>query len=319
MRRAKRGSAAAGRRAALAAMVLFAASPALAQVDCSRLGAEIESLSRPPGAARYEAAAIRQRVELDRTIAYAQQLGCGGGFFNFGRAPAQCAAVEARIRAISINLQQLEDQAARAAASAGTMRRRAALQQQYETYCLAPRGGDPFDESWGAPGGLRSVPVDPGEDGMEEDWQEDAQDNAQGGNYAVCVRTCDGGYFPLGLSPRRDKLDVMDELCQARCPNTEARLYTMRPSGDIGEAVNIEGAPYTDLPNAFRYRKTFERTCTCKPPTQGWASALMRAEEILNSEFRGGKADALVTPEEAQRLSRPKAEARPAPVRPPGR
>ena len=39
---------------------------------------------------------------------------------------------------------------------------------------------------------------------------------ASGGSYLVCVRACDGGFFPLSYVGDRDSLA---KLCQALCPN----------------------------------------------------------------------------------------------------
>jgi len=50
-----------------------------------------------------------------------------------------------------------------------------------------------------------------------------------GGSQAVCVRTCDGGFFPLPLSARQSDPDQLTGLCQALCPNAPVSVYTRSP------------------------------------------------------------------------------------------
>ena len=80
----------------------------------------------------------------------------------------------------------------------------------------------------------------------------------------LCVRSCDGYYFPISFAaPARD-LNRDASACAALCPGQEVSLY-VRPSGD-GEgspAVSLAGTPYSALPNAFRYRSEYDRSCAC--------------------------------------------------------
>ena len=134
---------------------------------------------------------------------------------------------------------------------------------------------------------------------------EDA-DTPRGGSQAVCVRTCDGGFFPINYSPRRDS-ESLTEMCHALCPNVETSVFTRAPSRDIQSAVSLSGAPYADLPNALKFQKSFNPTCTCRPADQSWAQVLANADALLGTERRG---DILVTPEKSAELSRPKVDAR---------
>jgi hypothetical protein len=128
----------------------------------------------------------------------------------------------------------------------------------------------------------------------------------RGGSQAVCVRSCDGGFFPLSVSTTQAGPDELTNLCQALCPNADASVYTRSPNQDITSAVSLDGnTPYSDLPSALRFKKTFDPDCTCKPPGQSWAEALAGAEQILG---RVRKSDIVVTPENSAELSRPKFE-----------
>ena len=124
-----------------------------------------------------------------------------------------------------------------------------------------------------------------------------------GGSQAVCVRSCDGGFFPLNLSVRQSDPDQLANLCQALCPNVPASVFTRSPNQPISTAVSLDGqTAYSDLPNALKFEKSFDPACTCKPPGQGWAEALAGAEELLG---RARKTDIVVTPETSAELAKP--------------
>jgi hypothetical protein len=129
-----------------------------------------------------------------------------------------------------------------------------------------------------------------------------------GGPKAVCVRLIDGGFFPVSYTAHRNDLEDLEDLCRALCPNTEVKLYTYTLSGEIEQAVSIDGDVYSALPNALKYQKTYDPNASCKPPGQSWQEVLGDAElKLGNSSHR----DVVVTPEQAAELSRPKLEQKP--------
>ena len=272
-------------------------------VDCARLQAQIASLGQGGGdtarAVQFQRAAERQQGELDRTVAYARSLGCGRRqFLFFGEAPpAQCGALQQQIARMQVNLDQLRGQAQRALGGGDAQRRE--LSARYDAYC---RGGAPparrsrglFDTLFG--GGDREVP-------LEDQPEIPPEDSApRGGSLAVCVRTCDGGFFPVSYSASRARLGELSDLCHALCPNAETQLFTMGMGREIDMAVSADGQPYTSLANAGKFRKSYDPTCTCKPAGQTWVEALGSAEKLLGRESRR---DQIVTPERAAELSRP--------------
>src|SRR5579885_3358308 len=128
----------------------------------------------------------------------------------------------------------------------------------------------------------------------------------RGGSQALCVRSCDGGFFPLSVPASQSNPDELTNLCQALCPNAEVSVYTRSPFQDITTAVSLDdNTPYTEHPNALKYQKTFDSACTCKPPGKSWAEALAGAEQLLGHVR---KSDLVVTPETSAALARPKSE-----------
>jgi hypothetical protein len=121
-----------------------------------------------------------------------------------------------------------------------------------------------------------------------------------GGSRVVCVRTCDGFFFPLPADGR----EGAQEMCQALCPEAETQVFYMSPEGDIERGVSASGQPYTSLANASRYRKAVVPNCGCRKEGERWINALQRAEDLLDRR----KTDIVVTTQKAEELSRPKAE-----------
>ncbi len=112
------------------------------------------------------------------------------------------------------------------------------------------------------PGYGGDSPYDNG--GYEEDY----------GTYrTLCVRLCDGFYFPISDGVRRERLYSDSHQCSQRCDG-EARLFYYPTTGGSPETmIDLAGHRYADLPNAFRYRKALVNGCTCKPAPWSQESA----------------------------------------------
>lgn len=77
-----------------------------------------------------------------------------------------------------------------------------------------------------------------------------------GGGQAFCVRTCDGRHFPLSGSDSRSRTAS----CNSLCPAAETKVVY---GSNIDDAATEGGKPYSELPNAFRYRNEIVEGCTC--------------------------------------------------------
>ena len=82
-----------------------------------------------------------------------------------------------------------------------------------------------------------------------------------GGGQAFCVRTCDGRYFPVTASDNASRAAS----CNSFCPATETKLVY---GSNIDNAATDTGKPYSELPNAFRYRNEIVSGCTCNGKDQ---------------------------------------------------
>jgi hypothetical protein len=299
--------AACGAFAALAASIAaLAGGDALAQnaADCARLQQAIASRHGSSGA---QAAAERQRAELARTTANARALGCENRKFLFlgSDPPPQCGEINGQISRMQANLADLQ---ARAGGGAGD------LIARYNAECVnAPARGPSniFEALFGGVARLAAPPPQPQmdvrvepldrEEGSANREGQRPQVEAHSGSYAVCVRTCDGSFFPVSYTGAGSRADSLEEVCRALCPNADMALYSFPFGGTIDEAASASGEPYANLPNAGKFQQTYDPNCSCRRRGQSWAEALADAEARYGHE----KHDILVTPEKSAEMARP--------------
>lgn len=114
------------------------------------------------------------------------------------------------------------------------------------------------------------------------DRSEPAGPSAPATYRTLCVRLCDGFYFPISFAVPESGLKRDAEQCRASC-GTEARLfYHLNPGGSVAAMFDLAGRAYSALPTAFTYRKTLVAGCSCRP--QGRASpAADGAERASNT------------------------------------
>ena len=96
-----------------------------------------------------------------------------------------------------------------------------------------------------------------------------------GGGQAYCVRGCDGRYFPVSGNDNQSRA----ESCKSFCPAAETKVVY---GSAIDHAVAENGKPYSELPNAFRYRNEMVAGCTCNGKDQaGLASVSVENDPTL--------------------------------------
>jgi hypothetical protein len=282
---------------------------------CPRLEAQLASIDRGGSTGdparddqirRYQDAATRQQSELDRVTMQAKRMGCdSSGFFSlFSGQSAQCGPVNTQIQQMRANLDQINNSLAQLRGNSGADRdnqRRSVLVALAQNSCgpqyanmlqQQPGPGGFLNNLFGGSNNPNNVP--------------NADVGPQSGTYrTVCVRTCDGSYFPISFATVPQRFADDEKTCKAECPASDAALYAYRnPGEDINQAVSTSGAPYTALPNAFRYRQEFTPTCACKAAGQTWSDALKNVDDKAVSEQQG---DIIVTEESAKKMARPQA------------
>jgi hypothetical protein len=279
---------------------------------CPRLEAQLASIDRggaDPARSdqirRYEDAAARQQSELDRVSMQAKRMGCdSSGFFSlFSGQSAQCGPVNNQIQQMRGNLDQMNSalERLRSGGPGGSDRenqRRSVIQALAQNNCgpqyaaAAQQSGGFLNNLFNGNSGAGGPPI--------------ADFNTEGGTFrTVCVRSCDGYYFPISFATVPSRFADDEKTCKSLCPASDAELYAYRnPGQDMNSAVSINGQPYTALPNAFRYRQAFNPTCLCKAAGQSWADALKGVDDRSAAEH----GDIIVTEESAKKMALPPAQ-----------
>ncbi len=303
----------AGYRRLSAAILLASAlsGGALAQAPvnpvCGRLEGQLALINRggDPGqqdhARRYEEAINRQQADLDGLIARWRRLGCEsvGIFSLFSSQPAECRPIGGQIQDMRASISQRQAELQRLQGGDLESQRQtviAALAQnncgpQYQAAANQQRGF--FASLFG------SNPILPAPDGYLSSTYR-----------TLCVRTCDGYYFPISFQVSASHFTDDEQTCQRLCPATEVALYTHRnPGEEIGQAVSLAGKPYRYLPTAFRYRQALDSACTCRKPGQSWAEALGGGYDTTIQ-----RGDIVVTEESSKAMAQPRNDAQGRPI-----
>jgi len=247
---------------------------------CGRLEAQLAAIDR--GAAdparaertrRIEDALNRQQADLDRVQAQWQRLGCQpvNLFSIFSNQSPQCGPLGSHISSLHAAIDQTTGDLERSRHSEDDD-----VQRQSVIAVLAQNNCGPQYHAARPKGLLETLfGGDANPDGPLLPGMFDPNQIQGGGFRTVCVRTCDGYYFPISFSTSQARFPDDEQTCQKLCPAAEAVLYSHRnPGEDVAQAVSSSGRVYKDLPNAFRYRRELVPACSCKQPGQTWAEAL---------------------------------------------
>jgi Protein of unknown function (DUF2865) len=271
---------------------------------CVRLQSQLASVdqgasdpARAEQIKRSDDAIAKQQADLDRAVSAAHKAGCAGeGFFAlFSALSPQCGPITSSIQQMRGNLDRMMSEQQQLKSGSGDAQdgqRRAligALAQnncgaQYASAASSSGPAGFFDALFG-----NGTVVSPNGDGAPS-----------GTFHTVCVRTCDGFYFPISYSTAATRFADDEKTCQRLCPASEVALYAFRNPGEgMDQAVSNSGQLYTALPNAYRYRKEVTAGCSCRKAGQSWGEALKNADDSTTLE----QGDIVVTDQTAKTLS----------------
>jgi hypothetical protein len=291
---------AAGRRTlrrafALGAVVLTVATAAPALADsrlCRQLEAELAAAANPGGSAalqKYDDAISRQRDELIKARRQARGQRCG--FSLLGNGVKQCAALNATIEKMAINLDALQRKRSQLAGGGGERSRTRLLASLDANGCrddaIAERRLPPaIDDGEDTPDRVTGFePMQPLDEDLEGRIRRvinggDGQDLQEfGRSYrTTCVRTCDGYFFPMSYAASLADFERDQKECDARCPGTEMQVFfheadpkrVLAPGADQSATMisTVTGTRYSELPSAYLYKSVDAprpKGCGCNP------------------------------------------------------
>ncbi|MCP8893609.1 DUF2865 domain-containing protein [Shinella daejeonensis] len=268
---------------------------------CDRLRTELANLPRvvadTKGARKYASAIARQNIQLRKAKDQMRRLGCSGGSIVVfgGRNAAACGTLADAADRMQRNLQVLDSKRRELAAGKSNNGRRTRLLAALETGRCNERKVDVMPAATTET--LRAL-TDEGKNGQGFGMLPEGGDRlglrplgtprGHGNLRTVCVRTCDGGFFPIssGATPldfRRDQ-----QVCAMMCPQTETELFYHPLTGMQGTeqmTSSVTGRRYSELPNAFAYRtRDLSRPDTCGCNLGAYHREMIRREKALKGE-----------------------------------
>ncbi|MBB4187525.1 hypothetical protein GGE07_004190 [Sinorhizobium terangae] len=279
---------------ALLPLLLAGADGASASTVCERLNARLTDLStavNPTANLRdFTGAVSRQNIELRRAKNERRRMECGTGSVVVigGDNDEACAALDETIARMEDNLQRLKaHRHSLISGDTGDTRRRILAALELNGCHDGANAQDPVEEQDEFASAavddaelprniLRDLPPDSedypllGDDSETQDFPL-LHEEPMGSLRTMCVRTCDGAFFPISSNATPADFARDAELCQARCPGAQTELYYhVLATEESDQMVSaLTGRPYTELPTAFAYRTRgvgAPGVCGCRIP-----------------------------------------------------
>ncbi len=104
----------------------------------------------------------------------------------------------------------------------------------------------------------------------------------------VCVRLCDGYYWPMSYATTPASFDRERQKCESSC-GSPARLFRGRTGSEIDDMEDQNGQPYRRLKNAFLYRTQYDSACKCK--AEPWSKEATDRHKVYALEAARAKGD----------------------------
>ncbi len=135
-------------------------------------------------------------------------------------------------------------------------------------------------------------PIDPNQ---PVELMPDGKPAIGGGLRTLCVRTCDGYYWPISFSTSSRAFERDENACGQMCPTQDTQLFYHYNQGQWSDdMVSLEGTPYKSMPYAFAYRSKYNPECSCRPlpkkapQSDGKIAPISAAPNTSNSAVKVG-------------------------------
>ena len=266
------------------ALALAVSGEAAASTLCAQLNAELTALSEtysaPAQVRKYARAIAEQKLSIRELRHTMSETGCSGGsmFVLGGENADECSELEAKMGRMETNLAILnEKRIGLMSGQEDDARRRRVAAAIEDNSCndqpvlastepVAHEDIEPLVTDM--PDGRETIRVPQTEEGYSDSQFVDLGGSSTDGSYrTMCVRTCDGAYFPISSQASSMNFRRDAQVCSMMCPGVETELFyhSIRQESDSMHSA-FTGRPYDELENAYRFRTTSGKTdkaCGC--------------------------------------------------------
>lgn len=303
-------------------VTLLFASPLSAQASavCDSLRAQLDQQTQIIGntaeVRRYANALAQQNIVIRRIKNDMRSYGCSSGsIIVYGNPNAQlCGEIgDALVQAQAERDMIAEDRdrmlAAQRADNAqdGRQRIMAALDAQgcFDEQSPSFTSTDPSQNR-----DMRG-PGDPFDQPDNLDYAPNPDMPMQGGLRTLCVRICDGAFFPISSDATPLDFRAQAAQCERMCPGTQTELFYHSLEGqESSDMVSAKtGQPYTSMPTAFAYRNnpSTSRSPSCSCNMAAYHDEMKKQEQAPQST-------ALQDGSSITNITSPKVDAAPKPA-----
>lgn len=239
------------------------------------LNTDVETIGSTRETRVYQRAIARQQDEIDTVKRDLRRFGCtSGSFLVFGGQNAEtCDMLSGTLDRMYDNLAELQNHDIPLVTRTMSPARRAQLLDALERNGCndvpdSPRASrdttPPEPASYDPDFRQPPPPVAPRKPEIRNLGGGDRGGNLQ----TVCVRTCDGGFFPVSTNTSPASFERDAQVCSMMCPGVETELfYHGVGTQEMSEMVSASGGmPYKEEPYAFRFRssaRTKDKSCSC--------------------------------------------------------
>lgn len=264
-------------------LLLATALPGAASASaiCDGLNARLAELPRASGAAGntrvYSNAISRQTIQMRKVRADMRRFGCSSGsVIVYGNVNDDtCGMLADTMDRMQDNLDMLDRKRRDTAMAAGDASERRRLRNALKTHGCVEQPDGVQEAAIGEkkihrnilrdlPPAGESIPML--RDSLDESGLSLMDPALDGSLRTVCVRMCDGAFFPISANASPSNFARDTAMCSSRCPGTPTELYyhalQTEETEDMVSAAT--GRPYRDLPNAFAYRtRDLDKPAAC--------------------------------------------------------
>ncbi len=255
---------------------------------CRELEYQLTNGGSPTGGAqdqlpRIEADMRQADAQFHRAQSEADHSDCYEDMFLFGRSlrrNARCVDLDRQVQSAKARLEQL--QAQRTAIMRGTSPR--ARRDEIVADLARNRCGDQYTREYESQRSGNNSIFSFFSNEESDDTTRYTPTYGASTYRTLCVRECDGFYFPISTATTESQFQSDDAKCHSQCA-APAELFYHRTDQDVDQMVSLSGRPYAQTPNAFRNRKVYIRGCSCNQAEYS-REEIAKSEEALKTSKR---------------------------------